>query len=688
MRLPATLFCTLATLALLAPAAAHADALVRALALPRPQAPGDIVAFAVANPTRRPKAAHFVRFGEVFRRGALPRGRSLVARLGGPVRPVQADVKTRYPDGSARFAVLTLRMPALASATARVGMLARAPVGAAVAAPLDLVAALTHHRLSLRFAFRHADGTTTRGTIRPLPALIALLKTGNASFWRRGPLVSEARIIVPVVRAFRLVFDISADAAGGFGVDITFANDIAMGRRGTTLRYGVAIAIGGKILAHEDRITQYQYQDWRIALGTAHIVPGQIIHDIAYLESTGAVATYDLKHGIAASLLAREARTMAAPGWSRPLAADGVSQYMPATGGRDDIGPTTMANAAWLISQSVTAARYALGQADAAAAIPWHFYYPKSGEFLTTADIPNIWTEPGAHINGVTVLTQLARPVGGWTPDISHQPDLSFIPYLLTGRRADLDELNAQATWTITGFWPSAMARNNGAGWVVQGNQVRGSAWALREIVEAAFANPDGSTMKRYFAKIAASNFHYLLDHIPTWTKAEGEASGWLPEDWGTAPDLAPWQQDYFASTIVAAARMDVPGARRVLAWEANYLVGRVLPHPGWNRRDGVAYALITYDRRFNAFYPTWASIERHTVAAHLSNGPGPNWPHSRGDYAALALQSLAGVIDVLPSPAAWRAWHWLRHSGAPYIDEGTLTGGMPQFAIVPPPAN
>lgn len=63
---------------------------------------------------------------------------------------------------------------------------------------------------------------------------------------------------------------------------------------------------------------------------------------------------------------------------------------MPETGGRTDIGPTTAANAIWLITQNPVAAEYAMGQADAAGAVPWQFFYEKTGEFLTTAGIPTL----------------------------------------------------------------------------------------------------------------------------------------------------------------------------------------------------------------------------------------------------------------------------------------------------------
>ena len=40
-------------------------------------------------------------------------------------------------------------------------------------------------------------------------------------------------------------------------------------------------------------------------------------------------------------------------------------------------------------------------------------------------------------------LTQQVDGATGWVPDTAHQPDLSYVPYLLTGERWMLDNLNA-----------------------------------------------------------------------------------------------------------------------------------------------------------------------------------------------------------------------------------------------------
>src|SRR5262249_48378245 len=146
----------------------------------------------------------------------------------------------------------------------------------------------------------------------------------------------------------------------------------------------------------------------------------------------------------------------------------------------------------------------------------------------------------------------VAPNVSGWYPDVSHQPDLSYDAYLMTGDHYYLDQLNAQATFDLLSLWPTN--RQDGLGLVANGlSEVRAQAWSLRQIDEAAWANPDGSPEKAYFTQIANNNWHWLVTQLPTWTAQEGQAYGYIPGSYGDG-QMAPWQQDFFASTVIAAA--------------------------------------------------------------------------------------------------------------------------------------
>jgi len=126
-------------------------------------------------------------------------------------------------------------------------------------------------------------------------------------------------------------------------------------------------------------------------------MPGvNVQHDVAALEKTGLIQNYDLTSGVNTSLITSETTQMAAPTFNAVLGTAGITQYMPAQGGRWDIGPTTVANTIWLLTQNATAAQYALDQAGAAGSIPWALYNPQSGTYLTSTANPKLWADDRA----------------------------------------------------------------------------------------------------------------------------------------------------------------------------------------------------------------------------------------------------------------------------------------------------
>lgn len=120
----------------------------------------------------------------------------------------------------------------------------------------------------------------------------------------------------------------------------------------------------------------------------------------------------------------------------------------------------------------------------------------------------------------------------------------------MTGRRYYLDQRNAQADFSIVAQWPAAKARNGSEGIIVgPSEQVRGAAWSLREVSDAVFIDPDGSPMRAYFRGLVAYNVAYLRCETPEWTRAQGNAHGRIVGTYGNETTMAPWQQDFFATT-------------------------------------------------------------------------------------------------------------------------------------------
>jgi len=515
----------------------------------------------------------------------------------------------------------------------------------------------------------NSNGTSTPYQLNAGALLGHALQAGRVSYWMQGPQATEARFDVPLSGSFHVTFNVTDFADGTTRTDVQFNNDYAMQAVGGAVTYDESITQNGSVVSQYTALTQYQYQTRHEVFWSNGAPQVNIIHDIGALERTGAVQAYDL--GLHLDL-SGEAAAMASPGWGGPLPVDGVEQAMPGTGGRPDIGSTTGANAAWLMTQSPIAAQYALGQADAAGSVPIHFYDPTTGQDISVFHYPSIWSDPsyGGTASG---LTQAFGPTG-WTYDPAHQPDLAYVAYELTGNQYYLDQLNAQADASIFGSW---FGVKNQAGYVdIVANgydQIRQQAWSLRQIDEAAWANPDGSPQRAYFAQVASDNWNYLVSQLPSWTAMEGDAHGYIPyfPMW-SGMQISPWMEDYFATTVIEAAEQGNQNAGTVLNWMSNYLVGRFMPHTGWDPHDGVAYRNVVTDSSGN-FQTTWAAVESATQAGGFSNGG----TFLNVDYNELAMSTLAGIISVTGSPQAMQAYGWL-------VSQAPNLYSEPQLDIVP----
>jgi hypothetical protein len=662
-----------------------------------------VVGLVLQNPTSGVLGARYVTFGQEFAAGQVPAGRVLVATIGGVAQAVQMDVKATNPDGSVRMAVLTLRQPVLAANASQGVMLSLAPAGTAAGGAVDIggLAAGGTYNLTVDLSLHDAGGTVTAYHIDAARALQAALAAGTASPWLSGPDATQVRVDVPVAGSLHVTLDITAYADGTTSTDIAFDNDIAtvgaMTASGGTVTYDATIRQNGAVAFSQAGIRQFQYQTWHQVVTSNGAPAVNVQHDIAALEAAGFVQNYDLSNGVSTALISADTAQMTAGGTTvlgtpsfGVLGNAGVTQYMPTTGGRGDIGPTTLANTLWLGTQNADAARYALAQADAAGSVPWHLYDSATGSYLTATDAPTLWADMrGGTSSGTTGLAQkvpqyatTADPESGWSVDPAHQPDLSYVPYLMTGSRYYLDQLDAQASYDILALAPSY--RQNGAA-IVAGNpgQVRAQAWDLRALEEAAYVTPDGSPLKAYFTQALNDTFTYLVDTVmPQGTATEGAVYGWLQGNNGSG-DLSPWQQDYFGQVVVLAAEQGNAQAAQFLAWESNFLVGRFLNGGnGFDPHDGAAYNLKVGTP--GSFAQSWAALD--SASGAQTNGAAADWS---GGWSALeypgyrewALATLAGDFTVTQDPAALRAFGWLEANAGL---SASWKAGQPQYDIVP----
>jgi hypothetical protein len=671
-----------------APRFAGPTGVVPPLPMPCADRPGDLTGFLLEG--FGSPAGTVAVLGQAFRPGDLPREARLAARTAeGRAVPAQLDVAVRHPDGSARFGVLSLALPALPRGQ-RLGVVLSRAAAAPPAPPLDLAAALAR-RQAVVTVTPAGGGTPWRVD------LLALLRDAPAEErpWQSGPLAVQRRVTAAPVAfdarqgpSLRLVADIAARADGTLWVDLWLRNDIAMREGGGPVAYSARLLLDGREVLRSEEMRQFQYQGWGRLIGVAaggHPPPPQPLPrpDAAYLAETGAVARYDLSTGVEEGLLTGLARTMADAAWDVPLGPRGITQDMPMAGGRADLGATTLYQAAWLASGDPRAALFCIGQAEAAGAVTWHFWDPRGG-WMDNRRWPGFWFDGRNGPPPRSLLQPVAHhSEAGWNPEAAHQPALSFIPYLLTGRRAFLDELQAQAAWNVLSVWPGTRDVAGAAKGVnlIHERQVRSAAWAMRQLDEASWISPDDDPQQAYFRDVSARNWAWLRERIPELTAWQGEAHGWVVNT-EFRREITPFQQDYFATTAAAAARRGSEDARAVLAWMANFLAGRFLAEAkGFPRNDGAAFT-VTMAAGDGKPFRTWGEIAAAMRAANWSNGTG--WARSEGEYGRLALQTLAILQDVLGHEGARRAYLSLLGSSPPPYTTPQDFARVPTHNIVP----
>lgn len=689
-----------------------ADAVVMPVPMPCAGHPGDVVGLVLEGMGEGGSPAGTVTvFGQAFRAGDLPRGARLAARLAADGRPlpVQLDIATRHPDGSARFGVVALAAPAL-RAGARAGVVLSVARDEGAEAPLDLAAALAGRSAVVEVAPAGGGEPSWRADLLALAQAAGERTEGRP--WQAGPLAVQRRVTLPVppasaggVTSLRLVADVAARRDGALWVDVWLRNDVAMRPGGGGAHYAMRVTLDGQpALRTEQPVQHWQYAGWGRLLGAGAggqpaATPPLVRADAAYLAETAAIARYDLTTGMDEATLRQMAQAMAQPAWAAPLGPRGIRQNMGAPGGRPDLGQTTMWQAAWLVSGDPRAAAHAIGQAEAAGAVPWHFWDPAGGAdgrggWMDERRWPELWVDGrgGRPPRGLMQPFQGGRG-GGWGTAPSHQPNLSYVPFLLTGRRAFLDNLTAQACWNVLENWPSNRGYDQAGPIrgvnVVRNRQLRTAAWSMRQLDEAAWIAPADDPHRAYLQEVVGANWAWLRSQLPAWTGWQGEVHGYVPwTGFGHGASISPWQQDYFASTAAAAARRGSGDAHAILAWMANFIVGRFHAEAkGLGRHDAVNSYLALFpplpERSSLPAKPftTWAEIGAGTRMRGTSNGDG--WGQSIGEYPRLGLLSLALMIEVLDLEEARQAYAWLAASDAPYISQKVFAR-MPQHNIVP----
>ena len=634
-------------------------------------------------------------FGQVFAPGDLPRGAGLSGKLAdGSTLPLQVDVKATHADGSVRHAVISALLPRLAkgqqAGIALVKGGARADdaqgkpdfdTGATVAVTLD-------------------GERYTASSDR-------LLDEQKPQVWLEGPVVTELQVAAPLRNArgeehphLAARFAIRAyPGAKRARVDVVVENNWAYEPSPRNFTYDVEIAVDGETVFAKKELTHLHHARWRTLAWTGTAPAVHLRHDRDYLIDSRALPNYDRSVMVPDGALAKLAAKWEGPR-SEPMGVGVASPAMPTTGGRNDIGLLPGWAAMYLLSMDARAKEVTLGTADRAGSWSAHYRDKRTGLPVSLMDYPymTLLGNPGDTRNPKTgkreAFPRCPRDAckTPYKADSAHQPGFAYLPYLVTGDHYYLEELQFWAMWNV--FASNPGYRKNIQG-LLATHQVRGQAWSLRTLGQAAYITPDRHPLKKDFTAILKSNLEWYNTTYSNNPSANGlgviDNKPAVVYKGKTA--VAPWQDDFFTQAVGHVAELGFKEAQPLLKWKARFPIARMVGE-GACWVDAANYTITVRDSPTAPTYDSMAQAYKRTVGPELAALPcggdelaaaTKRKPGDMGGYSGTAMgfpsnmqPALAYAADV-GGEAGKMAWErFMSRSVKPDY------GSAPQFAIVP----
>jgi hypothetical protein len=579
-------------------------------------APRNIVTYEVTNYGTRHDDLD-VTFGSIFARGDVPKGESINAVDGhGAEIPLQLDRKATHPDGSLRHGVVTLIIPHLAMG-ASIPVTLRRTAGAPTAEPVVPLADLP--------ADFDAVVTLLSNGRRLAVSARSLLAQGKVERWLAGSYVSEWWVAGPF-RDQRGAADPHLHVEFGircYGKDRPLRVEVDVENVWTwvphprTEFYDAQVALGRRTVFAKAGMTQPAHTRWRVGFWWSDPVAVYVKQNLAYLKKARVVPNYDPDLVVSQAAVTQLYRRFEASDRS-PMAAGILMKYMPTTGGRPDIAPLPQWQALFLLTMDPRLYQVMLQTADLGASYCSHYRSERTGRPVTLEDEPRFSTDG----NFVGRSGQIDIPdTGGYkdplVPDAAHEPALDFIPYLVTGDRFYLEELQFWSQWNETGTDPHSPGYANA---LVYWDQVRAQAWSLRTLAQAEYITPDDDPFKSVLRRELRANVeHYDADFLKGGPKSNRLGLIWpIPQLERAGRYIPPWQDDFFTWSLAYVQSLGDVDAQALLGWKLAFVVGRMIA-PGFCWILAPSYGIAVRDSPQAPLHTSFAEIYQATLSDWLA---------------------------------------------------------------------
>ena len=606
--------------------------------------------------------------GQAFRQGDVPNGS--VVRADFP--NLQCVIKNRWPDGSAKFAILSGRTDLGANTWRQVVM----SVGAAPTASANVsLADFKSGSVSASIAYGSYGAASWTGADWDSPAQTWVEGPEMSSWIYRKPIGSDAHLVAWMeVRAYR----------GGRIEVLPWIENGYLNKAGPGERSGTASFTLAGTQRFSQALNLLNHQRAVLASGTTltHWAGGadpQLTpkYDTAYLMSTKLVPNYRGAPAPTSPLFGR------LPTSYTPLAQASYPTTMGTTGYHPSIGLLPEWDVAVLVSASDQRAyRGALINGYSAGRYGVHYRDEATQRPLRMSSYPNLVMGAGSgvtDVGGSSTGSYTPAASGGSPPQfkISHHPSMGYMAYLISGWNYFMEETQLLATSnflkqsdTVRGKSKGLLESSSGT------NTVRGAAWAMRTLAQAATVTPDADPLHADFVTSVNENIGYYHGRYVAIThNPQGLVEPYTDYTPGDPYDHQIWMDDFFTAAVgfmkdtQVASTTVVPKLDQFLAWKYKAIIGRL----GGSGTDAFTYReaaqyLVNYSPSradwsggTGPWYASWGAIARSmslptdgTLGATLDSG----YPDDATAYWGPIMPAISYAVD---HGAAGAAASWNR---------------------------
>jgi hypothetical protein len=261
------------------------------------------------------------------------------------------------------------------------------------------------------------------------------------------------------------------------------------------------------------------------------------------------------------------------------------------------------------------------------------------------------------------------------TPDNAHQPSIAYVPYLMTGDRYYAEEMAFWANYGMLRTYDGDGVR--GALGVLEDNETRGFAWALRNLSEAAALYPDASPVKAYLSQKVTNNLQWL----DTYAHAQNPTTNpfrilWLGERPDGTQYISMWEQNYLAYAIDRANKLGFSGGLAHRDAIATFQLRLFSSDPDYPRLQAAPYVVGVGSPTPRVGYDGYATIPFYTKMSQIWSATAGNERTFAGYYGPEArLNVMMGVEAGWTGAQAAYDYLW------PFIGVQPYWGTLPDLA-------